>query len=315
MLSHPRGQPKAVRRVAMVAVAISVVLMAALVLVYVLYGSQLALSQAADSLSDTLTQLALVVSLFISVRPPDEGHHYGHQRAEPIAALVASVMIGVVAIEVIREAIAALVSAESLTFHWALPLVFGVKAFAKLILAMVSRRLDRADPNPVLQAIYIDSRSDVAVCLLSIAGYFAARFGSPSLDAYLAIPVGVWIGWSAIHLARDTMPLLMGQAPHPERQGELEGIIRSVEGVRDVRRFRAQHVGVEFDIDVHVLADPELTLREAYALGRQVELRLVEELDICHAGVRVEPEGALDGASVWPPDEAVTSEPEPTAEQ
>ncbi|MAQ17992.1 MAG: hypothetical protein CMN30_24745 [Sandaracinus sp.] len=308
MLARRQDHPRAVFAVAIGAVVLSLLLVAALTTVYVLYGSQLALSQAADSFADTLTQVALVVSLFIARQPPDAEHHYGHQRAEPIAALVASVMIGVVSIEVIREAITAIFAGHAPAMHWSLPLIFGIKGLTKVVMGVVCWRIDPSeDPNPVLRAIYVDARNDAVLSILSVVGYFGAKYGASSVDAYLAIPIGLWIGWSAIDLAQDTVPLLMGQAPSPERQAELEEVVCAIDGVREVRRMRIQHVGVELDLDVHVYVDPDLSLREAHAIGRAVERRLIEEDDVTHAMVHMEPEGetpsslmgeSLSGATV-----------------
>lgn len=296
MLARRNDYPPSVRAVAIAAVVISVALVAGLGAVYALHGSQLALSQAADSFADSLSQLALVVSLYVAAQPPDEEHHYGHQRAEPIAALVAAVMIGVVAIEVVREAVGSLVAGDTAVMHWSLPLVFGIKAVLKIGLISACAWADEnpSEPNPVLRAVFVDARNDAVLSGLSVGGYFAARYGLPSLDAYFAIPIGLWIGWSAVDLALDTLPLLMGQAPPEERQDELEELALGVDEVRSVRRLRAQHVGVELDLDVHVTVDPELSLREAHAIGRRIEKQLCLEGDVCSATVRVEPEGEPD---------------------
>ena len=305
MLARRHDHPRAVFAVTIAAVALSVVFVVALTTVYVLYGSQLALSQAADSFSDSLSQVALVISLYIARRPADAEHHYGHQRAEPIAALIASVMIGVVSIEVIREAVETILEGSTPAMHWSLPLVFGLKGAFKIILGFVCTRIDGSnDRNPVLRAVYVDARNDAVLSILSVVGYYGAKYGTPSLDGYLAVPIGLWIGWSAVDLARDTVPLLMGHAPSAHRQGELEEVVCTVKGVRGVRRMRIQHVGVELDLDVHVAVDPELSLRQAHAIGRGVEQRLIGESDVTHAMVHVEPEGeapmSVAGGSLRP---------------
>ncbi len=229
----------------------------------------------------------LAVSVFIAARPPDAEHQFGHQRAEPIAALVAAVMIGVVSVEVLREAIGALVGQERPELHWALPAVFGAKALLKLFLTFVTRAGARS--SSVMRAIHVDSRNDVLLSTLAVGGYYAAREGWPSLDAWLALPIGAWIGISALQLARETLPLLMGEAPSIERQRELATIAESVEGVLRAALLRAQHVGPQLDLDVRIEADPCCTLEEARRLGSCVEERLLQEGDVAHAMVHVAP--------------------------
>jgi len=277
----------AAKRVAILAAGTSVVLTVVLGAVYVLFDSQLALSQAADSLSDSMTQIVLAVSLFIAAAPPDADHQFGHQRAEPIAALVASVMIGVVAIEVLREAIGALVGNAEPSLHWSLPVVFAGKALVKLVMVAISR--SGARTSSVIRAVYVDARNDVALSVLAVGGYFAARHGWTSLDAWLAVPIGLWIGWSAIGLARETLPLLMGEAPSEARQHELEQIAESIDGVLRAALLRAQHVGAQLDLDVRIEAEPSITLEAARRLGSRVEERLLEEDDVSHTMVHAAP--------------------------
>ena len=46
----------------------------------------------------------------------------------------------------------------------------------------------------------MDARNDVLVGLLALVGYFVARYGWPSLDAWLALPIALWIGTSGVLL-------------------------------------------------------------------------------------------------------------------
>lgn len=288
------------KRVALAAAGSSLILVVALGVAYALYDSQLALSQAADSFGDTLTQIVLAVSLFIAARPPDADHQFGHQRAEPIAALVAAVMIGVVSVEVAREAVEALLSEHEPSLHWYLPVVFGAKALVKLVLMVISR----SSESSVIRAIYVDSRNDVALSVLAIGGFFAARQGWRSLDAWLALPIAAWIGGSAIALARETLPLLMGEAPPVERQRELEAIAKAVPGVLRAALLRAQHVGADLDLDLRIEAEPATTLEDARRLGSRVEERLLEEDDVGHVMVHAAPLSEEVASSGEPVDSA-----------
>ena len=295
MLSVSHPPTRSAQRLALVTVTLSLLLFGALVAVYLLSKSQLALAQAADSLADTLTQSALAASLWIARRPPDDDHHFGHRRAEPIAALVAAVMVGVVAVEVLREAVGAILSNAEPVMHWSLALVFVLKTVIKLGIAYACRRVNVRDGhNPVVQAIFVDARNDAALGGVALIGYFAAKNGSPAWDAYLAIPVGLWIGWSAIDLARDTMPLLMGGAPSEERQRELLELSGAVEGVREVHGLRVQHAGIELDVFLHVAVDPDLSLQEAHDIGQAVEMLLAHQKDVARVMVHVDPDDRMN---------------------
>ncbi len=283
---HP-GRPVA-ERIALGTTGVSVGLFFALVAVFVVYGSRLALAQAADSFSDVFTAIALLVSMRIAAQPADDKHPIGHQRAEPIAALVAAVIAGVLAVEVLRDAVDALLSGSEPVMGYPLLGVFVLKLGIKALIVMLVRSRQREHPSPALNALRIDAQNDVAVGAVAVAGFFAARYGWLGLDAWLAIPVALWIGWSGFDLARENIRLLMGESPDEPRRAALAAVAREVAGVRSVHHLRARYHGVELDVLLHVVVDSELSLRRAHDIGHAVEDRLIEERDVCHVVAHVD---------------------------
>lgn len=283
--SYPEAQ-----RVVLVNALASAGLLVGLITAFVLYASRLALAQAADSFSDIFTASALLVSIRIAARPADESHPIGHQRAEPIAALVAAVIAGVLAVEVLRDAIGALVVGARPELDLPLLAIFGLKVVVKAAIALYTRARQRERASPALRALFVDARNDVAVGLVAVVGFFVARYGWPSLDAWLAIPVGLWVGWAGFDLARENIKLLMGEAPPEARREELLAIAREIPGVDSAHQLRARYHGLELDVLLHVVVDPDLTLRRAHDIGHAVERRLIAEDDVCHAVVHVDVE-------------------------
>jgi cation diffusion facilitator family transporter len=268
----------------------SVALAAGLLAVHVAFESHLALAQAADSLSDVFTATALLFSMRIALAPPDASHPTGHQRAEPIAALVAAVLAGVLAVEVLRDAVTAILTGAVPELGWPLVAMFAVKVVFKSGIALAAAAQNRRRASPAVGALAVDARMDVAVGLLAVVGYFAALFGRPGLDAWLAVPVALWIGWSGIALASENIKLLMGQAPPESRRGELMAAACEVPGVRSVHNLVARYHGTELDVLLHVVVDPELTVRAAHDIGHAVEARLLAEDDVCQAIAHVDVE-------------------------
>ncbi|MBK9975618.1 MAG: cation transporter [Planctomycetes bacterium] len=271
-------------------VVFSLALVAALYACFWVFGSQLALAQAADSFMDVFTAIVLGWTVAVAARPSDEDHPFGHFRAEPIGALVAAIVAGVLAIEVGRSAIMALVADETIRLDWLLVVVFGSKTVVKGTVVLVARAMGKRHNSPALQALRVDARNDVLVSLVAIAGYFGARFGMERLDAILALPVAVWIGLAGLRLARDNIKLLMGEAPPQQRQDELRALARGVEGVIDAHDLRAHFVGTHLHLQVHVLVNPDLSVRKAHDIGEAVRARLESEADVAQCFVHIDGE-------------------------
>lgn len=254
--------------------------------VHLLSNSQLALAQAADSLSDSLGGIALVFALRTSAQAADEEHPHGHSSAEPIGALVVAVLVGVLAIEVFR---AALTTAERPTLDWPVTAAFVCKiAFKLVITALASRELKKR-ANPAVDALRIDARSDVLVCSLSVLGVLLARVGWMKLDAVLAVAVSIYIAMSSLRLGRENVALLMGTSAPTERREALVALARGVDGVERVERLVATFFGSSLHVHVDITVDRSLSLVDAHEIGHRVEARLASEGDVARAVVHVGP--------------------------
>lgn len=269
-------------------VVLSLALVAALYACFWVFQSQLALAQAADSFMDVFTASILAYTMAISALPSDENHPFGHARAQPIGALVAAVIAGILSIEVGRSAIEALISGKRAEMDWLLVAAFGAKTVIKTAVMMIAGSLGKKLRSPGMDALKVDARNDVLISLVAIAGFFGARQGLDYLDAVLAIPLALYIAVSGVKLARENIRLLMGEAPPQERQDSLRALAGKVPGVVNAHELRAHFVGTNLHVQVHVVVDPNLSLRAAHDIGEAVRLRLETEPDVDHCAVHID---------------------------
>ena len=118
-----------------------------------------------------------------------------------------------------------------------------------------------------MRALMVDARNDVLVCLVALAGFLGARYGWGMLDAWLALPIGVWIGYAGFDLARENVRFLMGEAPPRERRAELTQLCKSIPGVIDAHDLRAQYLGSRRSRPAHVILAQSLSVRRAPDTG------------------------------------------------
>ena len=265
-------------------------LSAALLLAYVLYDSQLAFAQFADSLLDVVTATVLAWTVRVSAKPEDADHHFGHQRAQPVGALVTAVLTGVLAVEVVHRAVAALLEGPSVQFDPFILWCFGTKIGFKSSIWLVARR-HSSRLQPAMSALAVDARNDVLASSVAVLGFFAARQGAPQIDAWLALPLAVVIGWSGLQLASENIRLLMGEAPPLKRQQELLTLARQVAGVRAASSLRVHYVGTELHAHLEIAVDPNLTVGQAHDIGEAVRQSVEAEPDVSRCSVHIDPDG------------------------
>ncbi|MDP3276715.1 MAG: cation diffusion facilitator family transporter [Deltaproteobacteria bacterium] len=291
MDSADQGIASSVRLTA-VTIAGSVAMAPLLYVVHRRFHSQLALGQAADSLADALGGLGLLWALKVASRAADDEHPLGHSRAEPIAALVVAVLVGVLAVEVLQSALA---GSQQVQVDTPLALAFVVKIVFKSTMIGWGTVLLRARRNPVIEALRTDALSDVWVCIVSLVGVLAARLGWSGVDRALGVLLAGYIAWAGLRIARENIALLMGTAPSAQRQRELLEVVRSVDGVLGVDRLIAISHGAALNVLVDLTVDPARSLVDAHALGHDVEALLMAQEDVQHVRVHVGPQSVTEG--------------------
>ncbi|MBX3459883.1 MAG: cation transporter [Planctomycetes bacterium] len=264
----------------------SLLFVSALAGCYWFFQSQLALAQAADSFMDVFTASVLMWTVHISRQPQDKEHPFGHTRAQPIGALVTAVIAGVIAVEVGRSALFALIEGAHPRLDYIMLAAFGGKVLFKGTVFVLSRNYGKS--RPALRALAVDARNDVLVGLLAVTGFFGATLGFEMLDAWLALPIALWIGWSGVELARDNIRLLMGEAPDDERQSQLEELARQVPGVVAAHDLRAHFLGTQLHVHVHIVVDPNLSLKQAHDIGEAVRQKIEDQPDVAHCSTHID---------------------------
>ncbi len=271
--AHPNGR---VRALVTGALAVNALLLVAAAVVWSTTGSQLVLAQGSDSLLDIGAGLVLAVSAWVASRPGDDNHPYGHERAEPIGALVTAIFAGVLAFEVLRSAVGALILGDEARMDLWVAAVLGGKFVLKAGLWGLIRGARRGSRSPALRALAVDTRNDLVACASSLVGFGLARQGFAWADGALAIPVALYIGASGFELARENLRYLMGEAPDEDVLAELRTTATRVTGVLEVGRLLAQYTGPTLQVDVQIVVAPSQSLVAAHDISVSVQRALEE---------------------------------------
>ena len=243
--------------------------------------SQLALAQAADSVLDIGASLLLAWTANIAKAPRDAGHPMGHSRAEALGGLAVAGLSGLLALEVLGRSISALMGESRPRLEDILLVLFAIKVVFKAGLFVVAR----TGKTPALRAISVDARNDLLVGTVAALGFVGAKAGAPSLDSWLALPLGVWIGWSGFQLAKENVVLLMGAAPPLGREDELRARAAQASAEVQIGALRAHYLGHELAVEVEVLVPGDMPVGLAEGHARAVHDALAAEDDIVHAAV------------------------------
>ena len=257
-----------------------------------IFASEALTADGLNNVTDVMASVAVLVGLRISRKPPDQNHPYGHLRAETIAALLASFIMGTVGLQVLIAAVRNLWKGEYATPD----LNAGWVALAAAVLMygifIYNSRLARRINNQALMAAAQDNRSDALVSIGAAVGIFGSRLGLPWLDGVAAIAVGCIIlktAWDIFSTATNTLT----DGFDVQQLMSLRTTVEKTEGVKAIKDIRARIHGSTVLVDVVIAVNPSISLVESHAICDMVEQRMKRKHDIENVHVHVEPDGTI----------------------
>jgi len=281
-----------VRRVTVAGLALNIALTVAKGTIGALASSQALVADAIHSLSDLVTDLAVLLGVKYWAAPADEDHPYGHGKIESLVTLFIALALVLVAWHLGSDAVRSLLAPE----RAAAP---GLVAFWVALASIVSkealfrwtRRVARTVSSPALEANAWHHRSD-ALSSIPVAVAVAVAAIWPSLawvDAVGALVVGVFILHVAWEIGRPALEELIDANNHAKAEAVAE-VARHVPGVLAVHQSRTRRCGATFLADLHVQVASDLTVGAAHTLGHDVSRAIVAAgLEVSEAVVHVEP--------------------------
>ena len=254
-------------------------------------GSISILADGFNNLSDMGSSLVTIIGFKLAGKPADRDHPFGHGRMEYMSAFIVSVLILIVGIDLMESSVKSLINnTKTPTYGTLAIIVLIISVLVKLWMFAFNRKLGNKISSDVLKATAKDSLNDsLATTAILVSVGVSLLVPLPfNLDALMGVLVSIFILWSGISSAKDTLDEILGKPPEKELIENLETTILSFKefvGIHDLivhnygpgRQFATVHVEVPQDIDV-VKCHEQVDLCEKL-VGEQLDLQLVIHMD------------------------------------
>jgi cation diffusion facilitator family transporter len=259
-----------------------------------LTGSAALYADAANSVSDVLYSLLMILGLWLAMQPPDISHPQGHSRFEPLVGLAIAASMTIAGYEAGRTAIMRMISGGAAIDPGLPTIVLIISAVVKIGMYIAMMRIARRLNNPTLKTVAKDNFNDV----LASGGVFLGALGSsllhPLLDPIAGGVVALLIFKAAFEAAKENLAFLTGAGASEEMRQLIIDTANSVPGVKNVHHVMTEYVGPKLVIDVHINADGNLPLKQTHAINDNVIHALEKLPDVDRAYVHLEPDDWQD---------------------
>ena len=254
--------------------------------------SQALIADGVHSLSDLVTDFAVLYAAKHSHQEADEDHPYGHGRIETVVTVGLGIALMGVAIGIMIEATHRLFNPNTL-------LSPGMLALAVAVISVISKEaiyqytmvFARRYRSNMLKANAWHSRSDAISSIIVVVGIIGSMAGLTYLDAVAAIGVGIMIAKIGWDLAWHSVKELIDTGLEKDRVSAIEKSILEVDGVGTLHVLRTRQIGADALVDVHIQVDSHLSVSEAHYISETVRSKLIKEIEeVIDVMVHIDPE-------------------------
>jgi cation diffusion facilitator family transporter len=289
----------AIRRILWIVLALNVFVTLIKLLVGLATGSLSAIADGTQSAIDAASNIIGLVGMWVSTRPPDDNHPYGHHKYEAVTALGIGALSLMAAYEISRSVITRLMGSNILLSIT--PLTVGLMALTFVVnlgITLYETRLGRRLQSHVLLADAAQTRANLFITVSVITSLVAAQWGLPWLDSLVALVIVVVLLYSVLEILRSTSNVLTDVAAADPK--DVEQIALSVPNVSRVDGIRSRGHADAVYIDLHVQVHPQMGTEQAHSVASEVERRIAERLPgVVETLVHVEPARSEEPASLW----------------
>ena len=255
-------------------------------------GSQAVLADAVHTVSDLSTDVAVLVGVHYWSQPPDESHPHGHRRIETIVTTFMSLVLLGVAVGLTYRALSTLAQRHVATPRFIALAAACVSVVSKELLYRWTAAVGKRVRSSAVVANAWHHRSDALSSLPAVLAVGGAMV-YPSwsfLDHIGAVVVSLFVVQAAWRIGWPALKQLVDAGAPLRETNQIRGVALRTPQVKRVHAIRTRYLGSGLEVDLHIMVDADLSVREGHDVSEAVKQRLLGEIpDILDVVVHLEP--------------------------
>lgn len=245
-------------------------------------GSVSITADAVNNLSDVLSNIFTIIGARLAAKPNDKEHPFGHGRMEYISAMIMSIFIFTMGIELGKSSIEKIIHPESVHFSLISTAVLIMAIGVKLWMSYFNKRLYKMSGNINMKAAAQDSLNDCIATAAAILALLISSFtGFKRADGIIGIIVAAVILFSGFEIIKDVISRLLGRAPSEDIVNEIRNIIISKQNITGVHDIIIHDYGPKKTFaSAHAEVPPESNIVEIHEEIDSAEKEIAQKLGI-----------------------------------
>lgn len=257
------------------------------------FGNSYALiADAIESTTDIFSSLLVLFGLKYAKRPADENHPYGHGKIEPLITFLVVVFLVISAGIIAHESIQNIQIPHKSPKSWTL-MVLGIIILWKEISYRIVIKKSKEINSSSLKADAWHHRSDAVTSVMAFIGISIALIfgeGYETADDWAALLASGFIVYNSYLIFRPALGEIMDEHLYDDLLAEIRKKSTEVQGVLDTEKCFIRKAGMKFHIDLHIIVDAKITVKEGHDIAHALKDYLKNNIDgIGQVLIHVEP--------------------------
>ena len=250
------------------------------------------LSSLADSALDLLASGLTFMAVRLALTPADDGHRFGHGKAEPLSGLGQAAFVAGSAVLIMVEAVSRFHTPTVIEDGTLGITVMVIASLVTLVLVTFQKYVIRKTNSTAIGADSLHYTGDVLMNISVIVSlYLSSNMGITWADPIFGVGISAFMLINAVRIAVGAVGGLMDQELPEDERREIVAIARQHPKVKHVHELRTRASGLQKFIQMHVVLDRGLTLLEAHRISDDVELAVQSAFPGADIIIHQDPDG------------------------
>ncbi|HOZ88820.1 MAG TPA: cation diffusion facilitator family transporter [Bacilli bacterium] len=236
--------------------------------------SQALLADAANSAGDIISSFLTIIGNKISSEPSDESHNLGHGKAEYLFSLLISILMIFLAINIIIDAIHAIIDHQELIYSLALVITCSITIFVKLSLYIFSRITYNKTKSFLIMVNMKDSLNDIVITSITLFAILFSKGQYYWLDGVTGIVISLWIFNTGYQIFKQSYNILMDISIDEESKAKIAKIVASHKAVWQVGQISTIPLGSKFLVVLTIYVDAQMQTIDSHAITLELAKKI-----------------------------------------
>jgi len=244
---------------------------------------------ALNNLSDAGSSIITMIGFRLAGKAPDADHPFGHGRIEYISGLIVSLLICIMGFELGKSSIEGIIHPTPVDCTILAVAMLLASLLVKAYMMFYNFKWAKIIDSTAMRATAVDSRNDMISTSVVLLAVISTKFTDLPVDAYIGVALSVFILYSGINAAKDTVEPLLGTPPSKEFLDKIEEIVMSHEAISGIHDVVVHDYGPGRKmISLHAEVSAFQDMFYVHDVIDNIEYDLAKELD-CEAVIHMDP--------------------------